>query len=85
MAETVYILGALSSLLCAVLLFRHYLVSRTQLLFWSALCFGGLTATNVLVFIDLVAVPEADLHLLRWGITAVSLGLQVFGLVWESK
>jgi hypothetical protein len=54
-------------------------------LFWSALCFGGLTATNILVFIDLVAVPEADLHLLRWGITAVSLGLQVFGLVWESK
>ncbi len=85
MAETVYILGALSSLLCAVLLFRQFLASHTKLLFWSALCFSGLTATNILVFVDLISMPDVDLHLFRWSITAASLSFLVFGLVWESK
>jgi hypothetical protein len=85
MAETVYVLGAFSSLLCAVLLWRQFRVFRNKLLLWSALCFLGLTLTNVLVFVDLVMMPEVDLHVLRWSITTASLSLLVFGLVWESK
>ena len=85
MAATIYILGALSSLLCAVLLLRQSLLARHRLLFWSALCFVGLTITNVLVFIDLVSVPEVDLHVLRWSITSASLTLLLYGLIWESK
>lgn len=85
MAEAVYILGAASSLLCAGLLLRQYLASRQKLLLWSALSFIGLTVTNVLVFVDLVSLPDVDLHVLRWSITAGSLGLLLFGLIWESK
>jgi hypothetical protein len=85
MAQTVYILGALSSLLCAVLLLRQHFLTRQKLLFWSGLCFAGLTITNIVIFIDLVAMPQVDLHLWRLGITAVSMSLLVFGLVWESR
>jgi hypothetical protein len=85
MAETVYVLGAICSLSCAVLLFRQYQLSAQRLLLWSALCFFGLTVTNVFVFIDLVLVPDVDLHLLRWSITAASLSAMLFGLIWESK
>jgi hypothetical protein len=48
MAEVVYILGAASTLLCAVLLLRQYRVGRQPLLLWSGLCFCGLTLTNTL-------------------------------------
>lgn len=85
MGEVVYILGAASSLLCAGLLLRQFFSSHQKLLLWSALSFLGLTVTNVFVFIDLVTLPEVDLHVLRWSITAASLGLLLFGLIWESK
>ena len=60
-ALAVYLLGALVSLLCAVLLLRGYSRSRTRLLFWSGLCFVGLTLSNGLVFVDLVVIPHIDL------------------------
>lgn len=85
MAEVVYILGAVSSLLCAALLLRQFFSSHQKLLLWSALSFLGLTVTNVFVFIDLVTLPDVDLHMVRAGITAASLGLLLFGLIWESK
>ena len=85
MAEAVYILGAVSSLLCAGLLLRQFVASHQKLLLWSALSFLGLTATNVFIFVDLVSLPEVDLHVVRWSITAASLGLLLFGLIWESK
>ena len=62
MASAVYILGALVSLLCAVLLLRGYSRSRARLLFWSGLCFAGLTLSNGLVFLDLVVLPHIDLY-----------------------
>jgi hypothetical protein len=81
MAETVYVLCALTSLGCAVLLFRGYLHSRTRLLFWSSICFVGLTANNILLFVDLALVPQLDLSIFR-GVTAVvSLLLFVWGLI----
>ena len=65
MAEVVYILCALTSLCCAVLLLRGYRQSRVRLLFWSGLCFIGLAANNILLFVDLSLVPRTDLFLLR--------------------
>lgn len=86
MAEAVYLLCALTSLLCAVLLFRGYRAGRTPLLFWSSLCFVGLVLNNVLLFVDLVIVgPEVDLSLLRSGSALASLALLLYGLVMEAK
>lgn len=49
-ATAVYILCAVTSVLCAGLLVRSYLRSRVRLLLWSALCFVGLAVNNVLLF-----------------------------------
>jgi len=86
MAEAVYLLCALTSLACAILLYRGYRRSRTRLLFWSSLCFAGLVINNVLLFVDLVVTgPEVDLKLLRSSVALVALGLLVYGLVEESR
>ena len=85
MAPVVYFLGAFCSLLCAALLLRQYGMSRHKLLLFSGLCFAGLTVANVIVFIDLAILPDIDLHLWRWSITAASMSLLVVGLIWESK
>ena len=86
MAETVYLLCAVTSVACAIMLFRGYRASRTNLLFWSSLCFAGLAANNVLLFLDLVLfVQEIDLSLWRSGIAVGSMMMLLFALIWESK
>jgi hypothetical protein len=82
----VYILGALTTLLCAVMLLRGYRHGRRRLLLWSGLCFVGLTLSNVLLFVDLVLLPsEVNLHLWRLGTAAAGMLLLLYGLVWESE
>jgi uncharacterized protein DUF5985 len=85
MAEAVYILCAVTCAACAVLLFRGYSHSRARLLLWSALCFTGLTANNIVVFLDLVIFPSADLLVLRQVINLASMCLLLYGLIWESQ
>lgn len=85
MGEVIYALCAVTSLLCAGLLFRGYRAQRSALLFWSALCFLGLTAGSALLFVDLVVVPERDLSVFRAGISALSVGVLAIALVWTSR
>jgi hypothetical protein len=86
MAPYVYFLGALTTLLCAVLLLRGYYRGRQRLLLWSGLCFAGLTVSNTLLFVDLVLLPTAiDLYLLRLATAAVAMLLLVYGLIWEGE
>lgn len=85
MASFVYILGALTTMLCAVMLLRGYVRGRQRLLLWSGLCFTGLTVSNVLVFIDLVLLPsQVDLYILRLATAAASMLVLLYGLIWES-
>ncbi len=84
MAELTYLLCAATSLLCAALLARGYLRSRTRLLLWSTLGFVGLALNNVLLFIDLVILPDIDLQLARGGTALAAMLLLVFGLIWET-
>lgn len=86
MAPTVYVLGALTTLLCAVLLLRAYGRVRQRLLLWSGLCFVGLTVSNVLLFVDLVLLPaNLDLHVARLATAAVSMSALLYGLIWEGE
>ncbi|MBK7857890.1 MAG: hypothetical protein IPJ65_04540 [Archangiaceae bacterium] len=85
MAEGVYLLCALTSVTCAVLLLRGYSASKTRLLFWGSLCFIGLALNNVLLFIDLVMVPTVDLSLLRSAVALVAMMTLLFGLIWDAK
>lgn len=89
MAETVYILCALTSVACAALLWRGYRRTKARLLLWSSLCFVGLGANNVLLLADKVVFPDVEyvfgVHFMVWRTTAALAGLAllVVGLVWE--
>ncbi len=85
MAEAVYLLCAATSTTCAILLFRKYLSSRARLLLWSSLCFAGLALNNVLLFVDLVMVPEVDLTLWRALVALGAMLVLIMGLVWEAQ
>jgi len=84
-AAVVYLLCALTSLLCAVLLLRAWAASRQRLVLWTGLGFAGLAGNNLLLLIDRSVLPDVDLQLLRdlSGLLAVSVILA--GLIWESR
>jgi hypothetical protein len=91
MAETVYVLCAVTSLACAVLLLRGYLRSRARLLLWSSLCFGFLFLNNVLLFVDKVVLPDqyallgVPFAVWRSAVALAGIGLLVIGLVWDGE
>ncbi|MGZ8378874.1 MAG: DUF5985 family protein [Gemmatirosa sp.] len=80
----VYVLCALTSSACAVLLLRGYRRTRQRLLLWSGLCFSGLALNNLLLVIDTRFVPETDLSLLRTLPALVGVSLLLYGFVWDT-
>ncbi|MDF2441754.1 MAG: hypothetical protein JWN98_2738 [Abditibacteriota bacterium] len=85
MAGLVYVLCALTSLACAVLLLRAYKQSQVRLLFWSGLCFIGFTLNNALLFLDLKVFPDTDLFMLRSLPTLIGVLLLIYGLIWDGE
>lgn len=85
MAEAVYMLCAVASVTCAVMLLRGWATSKARLLFWGSLCFIGLALNNLLLFIDLVMVPSMDLVIIRSAVALVAMTTLLYGLVWDSK
>ncbi|MBL9013089.1 MAG: hypothetical protein JNL83_02870 [Myxococcales bacterium] len=85
MPEVVYLSCALTSTFCAVLQVRSYKRQRTGLLLWSSACFTGLALNNVLLFVDLVVVPDVDMSTLRSASALVAIVMLLVGLVWESR
>jgi hypothetical protein len=83
MAAGIYVLCALTSIFCAVLLVRNYARTRLRLALLASLCFTGLALNNVLLFVDLVVAPSVDLSLIRSGVAVVALVVLVVGLVLE--
>jgi hypothetical protein len=81
----VYLLAILTSLGCTVLLFRGYRRARVRLLLWSALCFVGLTISNVALFLDLVVFPDVELRPLRLAGTLIGLVFLLLGFIWDSE
>ncbi|MBS0579655.1 MAG: hypothetical protein JSR36_10400 [Proteobacteria bacterium] len=85
MAEAVYALCAAMSVLCAWLLLRGYRTSRQRLLFWSGLSFVGLGLNSVLLFVDLIMVPQIDLFVWRTGAALLGMVVLLYGLISDSR
>ena len=85
MVTAIYVLCALTSAACAVLLLRGYSRDRVPLLLWSGLCFAGLALNNILLFVDLRVVPTTDLSVWRTLPAIVGVGFLIYGLVWETR
>lgn len=80
-----YLLAVLTCLACTLLLWRSYAKTGLRLLLWSALCFVGLTASNLLLFFDLVVFLEADLRVWRLLGALVGLGFLLYGFIFEAE
>lgn len=86
MAPVIYTLCALTSFACFVLLWRGWRAGGNRLLFWSALCFAGLTVNNILLIVDKVVLPtQVDLQVARLASAFIAVSLLLFGLVWEEE
>jgi hypothetical protein len=83
MAVAVYALCALTSLACAVQLLRVYRGERINLLLWTALCFCGLAANNLLMFIDVLL--EVDLVTWRKLPALAGVLLLLHGFISDSR
>ena len=81
MDAAIYILCALTCLLCTILLLRRWKATKLGLLFWSGICFLTLTAANVLLFVDRIVVPDSDLAPLRNSVTLLAILFMIFGLI----
>lgn len=85
MSEAVYLLCALTSAACAVLLVRGYRRSQSRLLLWSSLCFVGLAANNALLVVDRIIVKDVDLSTWRLVPAVIGVAVLVYGLIWEGE
>jgi phosphatidylserine synthase len=85
MAAIIYLLCALTCLACFGLLLRGWRSSRSRLLFWSALCFAGLSLNNFLLVVDMLVFTAVDLSTWRLVAALVALLLMLYGLIWEQE
>lgn len=85
MAEAIYVLCTLTSLACAVLLLRRYRSSGHRLVFWSGLCFVGMTVTNLLLVFDKLVFPELNLLPLRQISGLLAVMMLLYGLIYEKE
>ncbi|HVM19298.1 MAG TPA: DUF5985 family protein [Egibacteraceae bacterium] len=84
MAKAVFVLCALTSLVCAVLLLRGYGRSHSRLLLWSGLCFVGLAINNGMLVLDRAILTEVDLSVWRQLPAVAGVTLLLYGLVWDA-
>jgi hypothetical protein len=84
-AVVIYFLCTLTCLACFGLLLRGWRASGSRLLFWSALCFAGLSLNNFLLVVDKLVFTTVDLSPLRLSVALLALLLLLFGLIWEEK
>ncbi len=85
MAHAVYLLCALASVFCAGLLTHSYRRTRIRLALWTSLCFVGLAINNLLLFVDLVVVPDMSFGLWRSLSALVAVSILLFGMIWEER
>ena len=83
MAQLIYGLCTITSLACAWMLLTTYRRNKVRLLFWSGLCFVGLSINNVLLVLDKTLFAHIDLSSWRLVTALVAMALLVAGLVLE--
>jgi hypothetical protein len=85
MVGLIFLLCALTAMLCSWLLLKAFRRNRYKLLLWGGLCFMGLTLNNTLLLIDRLVVPYVDLSVWRSLLALVSLMVFLYGLIWDTE
>jgi hypothetical protein len=79
----IYLLCVIASLLCAYLLARAYLRAKTGLLVWSAVCFALLAINNLVLFVDVLLLPNVDLSILQLLTSLSAVMVLLYAFIWE--
>jgi hypothetical protein len=86
MAVVIYVLCAMTALVCAVMLLMGSRRTGSRMLFWSGLCFAGLAFTNLVVVVDALELfPHENFSTLRLGSALLALMLLLYGLIFEKE
>jgi hypothetical protein len=85
MATIVYVLCAVTSLACAILLWRSWFRTRVRLLLWTFFCFAGFALSNLLLVVDLRIVPQLNLLVVRQAPALVGVLVLLVGMIWEDR
>ena len=85
MIETINLLCAATSVVCAILLWRGWRRSRARLLLWSTVCFAGLALNNVLLVVDTRLLTAVDLAFVRLLPALLGAAALLYGLVWDAE
>jgi len=85
MATAIYVLCAITCLVCAVLLGRAWRRNPVRLLLWSFFCFAMLSVNNILLVVDLSIVEGTDLSVWRAATGLAGLGLLLYGLIYDTE
>lgn len=80
----VYLLCVLTSAVCAYLLLRAWLRTRTRLLVWSSICFWLLALNNLVLAFDTLLLPDNDLSMVRGFTALLAVSVLLVGFIWES-
>ncbi len=78
-----YVLCAVTSLVCFVLLLRGFLNDRSPLLLWSSLCFACIAIQNSILVADLILFPQVSLAFYRTLIGFLGQAALLCALIWE--
>ena len=81
--SAIYFLCFLTSLAAMLLLVRSFKRSRSPLLLWSALAFVAFAVNNLLLFVDIVLLPDVDLRPARAATAVLAVALLLYGFIWE--
>ena len=84
-AVIIYGLCLAASATCAGLLARAWRRARTPLLLWTALAFGFFTLNNLVLVLDMIVLPQADLWIWRQASAMAGLGVLLYGFVWDTR
>lgn len=85
MAESAYILCAVTAAIVAILFLRQYRKTHYRLLLWSGICFLFFFLENVALFIDLEVIRDVDLRWIRLSLAMAGSACLLTSLIWESK
>jgi hypothetical protein len=85
MEGAVYLLCSATALVCCLLLLRGNRRSGVRLLLWCSFFFAALALENLMLFVDLVIVPETDLSGVRNCVALIGVALLLYGLIWEVR
>jgi hypothetical protein len=79
----IFLMCALTSVVCAGLLYLNYRRNKTPLLLWSGICFLCLALNNILLFTDLVLAQQLDLSVVRTLPAVIGFGALIWGFIWD--